>query len=162
MNKIIFIFVLCLCACDRGKQGVASVLSQDSLETISKQWKTDSLGCSRLRDPEKIGLLVKQLKLVGEDSSLVLEYLGRPDEKNRIGNDITVFCYYMACGMKDGAGYNFYCNFKGKKMVSIQTAILNRQSGFLKFGADFFSWLQQLYCYYSDSRCINTWVRNIV
>lgn len=125
MNRLLFILILCLSACGQSKKEAASVISKDSLEIISKQWKADSLGCSRLRDPQKIRQLITQLELVGKDSSSVINYLGSPNGKNFIGSDTTVFYYFMACGMKEGAGYNFYCNFKGDKMFSTQTAILN-------------------------------------
>lgn len=126
MNKYLLILTLCLSSCGQNrKEEVTEKISEDSLQMISKQWKEDSLGCSRLRDPQKIRQLITQLELEGKDSSLVINYLGSPNGKNFIGNDTTVFYYYMACGVNQSSSYNFYCSFKGNKMVSIQTAILN-------------------------------------
>jgi hypothetical protein len=83
------------------------------------------LGCLRLRDPKKIRQLIDQLGLAGEDSTIVIEYLGLPDGRNHLKDSAVVFYYYMACGVKQGSSYNFYCNFEHGKLVSTQTAILN-------------------------------------
>lgn len=111
---------------ETGKTPFDSV-SQDSLESISKQWKKDSLGCLRLRDPQKIQRLIVQLSLENEDSTVVIKYLGRPNGKNFIGSDTTVFYYFMDCesNMRKGFGYNLYCDFKGNKLHTTWTAILN-------------------------------------
>jgi hypothetical protein len=120
----LFILALCACACSEGKKKLVRLVPQDSIEIISNLWKKDSLGCARQRDPEKIKQLIAQLELVGKDSSLVFKYLGVPEGIKYTGGDTTVFYYYMACGIKRGSGYNFYCGFKGKKMFSTYTAIL--------------------------------------
>jgi hypothetical protein len=130
-NKIkryfLLIFMIWLAACStKPKEDLIQVneITQDSLQKISKQWKEDSLGCSRLRDPKKIRHLISQLKLIGKDSSLVIDYLGNPNGKNITG-DTSVFYYYMSCGINQNSSYNFYCNFKGKELFSVQSAILN-------------------------------------
>lgn len=122
--RYLSILVLCLGACGESKKEVTRLIPQDSIEIVSNQWKEDSLGCARQRDPEKIKQLIAQLDLVGKDSSLVFKYLGSPEGKRYTGGDTTVFYYYMACGIKNGSGYNFYCSFKGDKMFSVYSAIL--------------------------------------
>jgi hypothetical protein len=128
MNKMqnvwcLFVFAFCL-GCGRSKKEIVTLIPQDSIEMISIEWKEDSLGCSRRRTPEKIKQLIAQVALIGKDSSLVFKYLGNPNHRKYIGNNTTVWCYYMACGIKNGSGYNFYCRFKGGKMFSVQSFIL--------------------------------------
>lgn len=125
MNKYTFALVLVLIGCNANNKKDTIVLTNDSLQLISTQWKTDSLGCDRLRDPKKIRQLIDQLELVGKDSSVIIDYLGVPNGRNHIGTDTTVFIYYMACGMNHGTGFNFYCSFAEDKMYAIHTLILN-------------------------------------
>lgn len=102
----------------------ASEITQDSILRISEQWRADSLGCNRLRNPAKIRQLIAQLNLIGQDSTNIIQYLGKPNGKNFIG-DTTVFYYFMGCSVNSRSSYNFYCNFKGKELFSTQTAIID-------------------------------------
>lgn len=100
-------------------------MSQDSLKSISTQWKQDSLGCARQRDPKKIRQLIDQLDLIEKDSTLTIEYLGFPDGRNKPNDSLVVFYYYMACGVRNQTSYNFYCFFEGNKLTSTHTMVLN-------------------------------------
>jgi hypothetical protein len=98
-------------------------LSQDSILLISKMWKADSSGCSRLRDPRKIVRLMEQTKLIGKDSTLIKDYLGEP---NRIAifNGHKTYTYWLECvGEKKISYSNFYCDFRGDTLNSYHHSI---------------------------------------
>jgi hypothetical protein len=123
-----FILLSFLATCTRKNNDNISTsitISPDSLQQISIQWKSDSLGCSRQRDPKKIRKLISQLELTGKDSLAVIQYLGHPDGRNFLNDTTVVFYYFMACGVKQSASYNFYCNFERGKLATTQTAVLN-------------------------------------
>lgn len=130
MAKYIPLFILLIslfgCAKKTNEESSSFInLSQDSLQQISNQWKEDSLGCARQRDPKKIRQLIRQLDLIGKDSVAVMQYLGPPDGINLLNDSTVVFYYHMACGVKQRSSYNFYCNLEHGKLASTQTAILN-------------------------------------
>lgn len=121
---LLFLITILSAGCTKKESSVTSI-TQDSLQIISQQWKRDSLGCERLRDPKKIRQLVNQLNLIGRDSSIVLGYLGVPNGRNFLKDSSVVYYYFMACGVKERSSYNFYCNFKDGKLTSTQTMVLN-------------------------------------
>jgi hypothetical protein len=124
--SLVVILAIHLWACSEKKKELQALqgISQSSLLKISTQWTSDSLGCLKLRDPQKIRLLIDQLKLIGQDSSLVIKHRGRPNGK-KVNGDTTVFYYFMGCSTNGASSYNFYCDFKGKNLWATQTAVLN-------------------------------------
>jgi len=93
---------------------------QDSLLIFSENWMSDSLGCHRMRDAEKIAALIEQMNLIGKDTSSLIKYLGKPNFKERIKDKI-IYYYYLECGEKGKTSYdNFYCHFRGDSLLSYQ------------------------------------------
>jgi hypothetical protein len=102
MNKLLTpILAVILAGCggkeqDSKKQESAAQvqLSQEELRIISEEWRKDSLACLRLRDAKKIKQLISQLALVGKDSTVLLEDLGKPNFSYRVSDDPNrkVFC----------------------------------------------------------------------
>ena len=84
--------------------------SKDSLLIFSKNWISDSLGCHRMRDAEKIEALIEQLNLIGRDTSTLIKYLGKPNFKEQI-EDKMIYYYYLECGEGKTSYDNFYCHF---------------------------------------------------
>lgn len=120
------IVVLTITACNgRVKKEIAEKIPLDSIQEISARWKEDSLGCERLRDPQKIRRLISQLELEGKDSLVLLEYLGKPNGRNFLKDSSVVFYYYMDCSVQHRSSYNFYCIFENSKLSSTQTAVLD-------------------------------------
>ena len=131
MQRLVFIlFVICLLsACktsdkkaDSGSQIVSDNLTSSEITELVNNWKMDSVGCLRLRDPEKMMALTKQLKLIGTDSSAVLKLLGAPNSKYG-GNGDRHFLYFLECGVRKTSYYNFYCNMRGDTVSSFSSAI---------------------------------------
>lgn len=84
------------------------ILSKEEIEVLLTDWKTDSMGCLRTRDPEKIKIYAKQL--IGLDSIELIEKLGRPNHVFRHG-ERHKFSYFLECGRGKTSYYNFYFQF---------------------------------------------------
>lgn len=93
--------------------------SQDSLLIFSKNWISDSSGCHKMRDAEKIKALIEQMNLIGKDTSSLIKYLGKPNFKERIKDKI-IYYYYLECGEGKTSYDNFYCHFRGDSLLSYQ------------------------------------------
>lgn len=108
---------------DSSKENKSIKLTSQELDEVSENWKKDSLGCLRLRDYEKIKLLIDQRKLVGKDTLSVKQYLGRPNGKiDRDGKYTLV--YFLECGEKGKVSYfNFYCHFEDNVLESYSGAV---------------------------------------
>jgi hypothetical protein len=122
-KKIPILLILFVAACGQDRKDKVIPVSSDSLQAISKQWKEDSLGCSRLRDVKKITQLINQLSLREKDSLSLVEYLGFPNERRTLKDGTVVFCYYMGCSVGKISSYNFYCYFENGKLTTTQTMI---------------------------------------
>jgi hypothetical protein len=127
MREIIFILtsvILLTCKSDNkvdsgDKEKIE--LTAEQIDEITSNWKTDSVGCLRLRDPKKMKALTVQLKLVGQDSTKTLEYLGKPNASYGQGKD-RHFLYFLECGQGKTSYYNFYCHFRGDTIHSFTEA----------------------------------------
>jgi|JI10StandDraft_1071094.scaffolds.fasta_scaffold01082_22 hypothetical protein len=116
------VLLFLLVGCTTKPIKIESKLSYDSIQEISTAWKHDSTGCQRIRDANRIKQLIYQLDLIGQDSTILIKHLGAPNKINSVTNK-KVFLYYLGCN--DSSSYNFYCNFEGKTLISVQTAIIN-------------------------------------
>ena len=104
---------------DKVKADMQSI-SPDSLITLSRNWINDSLGCLHLRDAEKMKILIEKMKLLGKDTSSVIQYLGTPNFIERI-DDKKIYYYYLECGGSSKTSYdNFYCYFRNDSLFSYQ------------------------------------------
>ncbi|MCE2997529.1 MAG: hypothetical protein ACK5RG_14900 [Cyclobacteriaceae bacterium] len=130
MQRLAFIsFVFCLLsACkttdrkaDTGNEITIDSLTSSEITELVNNWKTDSVGCLRLRDPEKMMILTKQLQLIGKDSLAVLTLLGKPNSKYGEDGD-RHFLYFLECGVGKKSYYNFYCHMKGDTVSSFSSA----------------------------------------
>jgi hypothetical protein len=97
-------------------------LTAEEIEEITRNWKTDSVGCLRLRDPKKMKDLTVHLKLVGKDSTKALEYLGKPNASYGQGKD-RHFLYFLECGQGKTSYYNFYCHLRADTIHSFTEAV---------------------------------------
>ena len=102
---------------------IIDTLTTEELNEISNNWKSDSNGCMKKRDPEKIKLLISQLKLVGKDSMLLFRHLGKPNSYE-LKEKINTYVYFMECYGKEKVSYhNLYCNVEQGKFKSYTIAI---------------------------------------
>lgn len=131
MQRLAFIlFAFCLLsACktndkkaDTGSEIIIDSLMSPEITLLINNWKMDSMGCSRLRDPEKMMIVTKQLKLIGKDSLVVIKLLGKPNSKYGEDGD-RHFLYFLECGVEKKSYYNFYCHMRGDTIYSFSTAI---------------------------------------
>jgi hypothetical protein len=99
-----------------------NLLTASEIEEIVDNWKKDSLGCLRLRDPKRMKKLTRQLELVGQDSIAALKYLGEPNGKYGQGTD-RHFLYFLECGKGKTSYHNFYCHFSGDTIHSFTEAV---------------------------------------
>ena len=84
------------------------ILSKEEIEFLLTDWKTDSMGCLRTRDPEKMKIYAKQL--IGLDSIELIEKLGPPNHVFGYG-ERRQFSYFLECGRGKTSYYNFYFQF---------------------------------------------------
>ena len=127
MRKLLTIMpILLLFSCsvktDCQKEELVQV-TDEHLDSISDNWKKDSMGCLNLRDYTQIKLLIEQRRLIGKDSLLVKQYLGQPNGKTSQGGGIN-FVYFLECGSTGKIShYNFYCRFNGGILESYSGAV---------------------------------------
>lgn len=119
--------LLCACflSCNRKEKEMINLMSEDSLNLVSREWRNDSLGCARHGDPQKISRLITQLGLIGNDSSELVKYLGTPDGRRRNQNEVTSFYYDLGCGLHNNSGYRFICSFENGKLYHFEAVFLD-------------------------------------
>jgi len=127
MKEIVYcLFFVLLTACKTDRMVDSDSreigLTPQEMEEVVSNWKKDSVGCLRLRDPKKMKALTIQLKLVGQDSTMTLKYLGKPNASYGQGKD-RHFLYFMECGQGRTSYYNFYCHFRGDTIHSFTEAV---------------------------------------
>ena len=87
------------------------VVTEDSIQSISDAWKRDSLGCLKLRDPRKMTWLIEHFELVGKDTSVLIQYLGKPNHLS-LNEGIKNYTYFTECIGEEKYSYsNFDCFF---------------------------------------------------
>lgn len=97
-------------------------LSEVETEVLLKEWKRDSLGCLRTRDPEKMKIYASQL--LGKDSFELIKQLGRPN--HRYGQkDKRHFFYMLECPKDRPSYYNFYFHFNQDTIEWFSNPVLN-------------------------------------
>lgn len=85
-------------------------LTDNETQKLLNDWKNDSVGCLRLRDPEKMKIYAREL--IGKDSLELTERLGPPNYKyGKKGK--RHFSYVLECIEKKTSYYNFYFHFDG-------------------------------------------------
>ncbi len=119
--------LLSTCKTANKKEDNVAKITLDSLTSLeikelTNNWKIDSVGCLRLRDPKKMMALTKQLKVVGKDSLAVVELLGQPNGKYGQGGD-RHFVYFLECGEGKTSYYNFYCHIRGDTVQSFSNPV---------------------------------------
>ena len=120
-------FLVLACNYEKSKSGSASkaeVLNQQQIDSLLHNWKIDSLGCARLRDDQKIGVIIDQLDVLGSDSSELVRYLGVPNVVYYREGTGKTFLYFLACGRKGQTSYyNFYCHFDADTLVQYSSRV---------------------------------------
>lgn len=120
--NVIFCFTLLSC---QSKKVLLEeyTLSPDSIRIISERWQNDSTGCGMQRIPNLAERLVKQLELVGKDTTEVLKYFGSPNYITFNGKKHT-YIYFLECyGEKRISYSNFYFHFEKDSLFAYQHAI---------------------------------------
>jgi len=88
------------------------ILSEEELIKIAQDWRKDSIGCMRLRNPIKIVQVIKMSKLIGKDTTVLMAKLGRPNHVV-LKKKETTFVYVLECTKDQTTSYsNFYFHFK--------------------------------------------------
>jgi hypothetical protein len=88
------------------------ILSEEELIKIAHDWKKDSIGCMRLRNPIKIVQVIKMFKLIGKDTTVLIAKLGHPNHV-LLEKEKTTYVYVLECINDQKTSYsNFYCHFK--------------------------------------------------
>lgn len=111
MIKLIFLLFLILTIGCRGQKGERVheiVLNKSQVDSLLANWKTDSVGCLGLRDPEKMKIYAKGL--IGKDSFELVRQLGPPNAKYD-GGGRRHFQYFLMCGNDGPSYYNFNFHF---------------------------------------------------
>lgn len=113
------VFVTMGCGQGESRSGPSEYISKDSVLIVSSRWKSDSMGCKRLRDPEKIMAVIRTERLIGRSSGALIQYLGRPNHVEDKKNGELIYYYHIECGEKGSISYdNFYCYFSGDSLLS--------------------------------------------
>ena len=84
------------------------VLTKNQIDSLLTNWKKDSVGCLRLRDPERMLIYAKEL--VGKDSFEIVRRLGPPNARYN-GGGRRHFQYFLECGDTAISYYNFNFHF---------------------------------------------------
>jgi hypothetical protein len=84
------------------------ILTQTQTDNLLINWKRDSVGCLRLRDPEMMLIYAKHL--IGKDSIEIVRQLGPPNAKYS-GGGRRHFQYFLECGDTATSYYNFNFHF---------------------------------------------------
>jgi hypothetical protein len=129
----IILFSIVVSCSMKSNESSTPEISQDSVSSILRDWKLDSLGCLKKRSSIKINVVIDQLKLMNQDSSTIIKFLGTPNSKRFRGDTITVFNYSMGdCSrtFRDSSGnkitgVNFELRFDRNRLVSTDGYILD-------------------------------------
>jgi hypothetical protein len=119
---ILLTAILTIGCSERTDKKTEITLDKAEIEGLLKEWKRDSLGCLRTRDPEKMKIYAKQL--VGKDSLELMRQLGRPN--HRYGEKHKRHFYYtLECPKNRPSYYNFYFHFTKDTIESFSNPVLN-------------------------------------
>jgi len=69
-------------------------VSVDTLGNLSKQWRSDSLGCNKVRSIEVFEKLFKEYSLQGKDEGKFVKVLGMPNNEE-VYADRRIIIYYF-------------------------------------------------------------------
>src|SRR5688572_7698461 len=96
MVRLTFLLVLVTIGCGQKHQKKPEItLSETQIDSLLVNWKIDSTGCLRLRDPGKMMTYAK--RLVGKDSFELVRQLGPPNARYD-GAGRRHFQYFLMCG----------------------------------------------------------------
>jgi hypothetical protein len=108
--RLIFLVLLVVTigCTQKTEKKVEITLTQTQVDSLLTNWKKDSIGCLRLRDPERMLIYAKQL--VGKDSFEIVRQLGQPNARFS-GGGRRHFQYFLECGDTAISYYNFNFHF---------------------------------------------------
>jgi hypothetical protein len=97
----LFAAVLLLSAChtDDSKKPTdnkVEAVRTDSLETLSRQWENDSLGCEKVRSIDAFDRLLKGYSLTQKNEAELLKVLGAPNDEEKYPDGTTLIYYFSS------------------------------------------------------------------
>lgn len=110
IRLIFFLVVLLAIGCGRKTERKPEIkLTEFEIETLLMEWKKDSIGCLRTRDPAKMRIYANEL--IGKDSIKLISALGPPNY--RYGErEERHFVYVLECARDQTSYFNFYFHFE--------------------------------------------------